>query len=263
MIVVYPMLWHTFPLLSKVESVLVGLLSVLLLYVSIFLHETAHAKTAEHAGYTVSHIDMWLLGGMSHINFTPEPSTLSKQTTAQPPTTTQASEPSPTVNDMETLTELGTKKDAWNLLHIAVVGPVTSLFLAATFGMMYFIIDKSYEAASVLFYVLALLNLVIALFNLLPGLPLDGGNIVRSVIWIITGNEVRGTHFASRIGQIIALAIPVGVILLRLKTLHTTSIPISVMGIALSIVLGFFLWTGSSQGLKHNRLEENNNRTVS
>ncbi len=79
--------------------------------------------------------------------------------------------------------------------------------LALVFWLLYLIpADKTGPLAAMLSY-LALINLILAVFNLLPGFPLDGGRVLRSIIWGATGNLVKATNIAGRIGQLLGWAL--------------------------------------------------------
>jgi len=86
--------------------------------------------------------------------------------------------------------------------RIAVAGPLSSFFLAVVF---FILAGWSSGSPAALFSYLARINLFIALFNLIPGFPMDGGRVFRSAVWAKTGNLYRATRQASRVGRGIAL----------------------------------------------------------
>jgi Zn-dependent protease/CBS domain-containing protein len=153
----------TYPSWSLGTAYLLGFLSGLLLFVTVLLHELAHSFTARALGLPVNTITLFIFGGVS--NLTQEPQT-------------------PRIEFL-----------------VAVAGPLTSLVLSGVFFLLYGALQgTSTELTAVLAY-LAFVNLILAIFNLIPGFPLDGGRVLRSVVWGITGNLRRATHIASNIGD--------------------------------------------------------------
>ena len=149
---------------------LLGLIASLLLFVSVLLHELSHSFTARARGLKVRDITLFIFGGVSNI-------------------------------------EQEAKKASDEFL-IAFVGPLTSLILAGVFFGLEQVVTPTIGhvgagAAAVLQY-LAFINFILALFNLIPGFPLDGGRVLRSIIWGITRNFQRSTQLAGFVGQLVA-----------------------------------------------------------
>lgn len=141
-----------------------GVLAALLLFSSVLVHELAHSLVAKARGMSVTGITLFLLGGVSNLEEEPE---------------------EPRVE-----------------FSMAIVGPLASLILAAMFwGLLQFVQDTQSPLAAVLGY-LALINGALAVFNLLPGYPLDGGRVLRSIVWSRTGSIVRATNVAATVGQL-------------------------------------------------------------
>lgn len=88
--------------------------------------------------------------------------------------------------------------------QIAIVGPVTSLVIGAIAYVVGQVIGGSVPVLSALLVYLGLTNLLLGIFNLIPGFPLDGGRVLRSIIWQVTGSLQRATRWASLVGQAIA-----------------------------------------------------------
>src|SRR3990170_3021808 len=96
---------------------------------------------------------------------------------------------------------------------MAIVGPLTSLVLAGLFQVLSEFFDPQSMSGAVVGY-LALINLILAIFNLLPGFPLDGGRVLRSIIWASTGSLSKATNAAALVGRFIGWGlITYGVIL--------------------------------------------------
>jgi len=154
-----------YPGFSRTTNWALGLLAALLLFGSVLFHELSHSIVARYYGAEVKGITLFLFGGVS-------------QTSDEP---ASASE------------------EFW----MALVGPITSFFLGAVFYTaaitagnlgwpLWFVAVSSY---------LGFINLILGVFNLLPGFPLDGGRVLRSIIWAITGNLTKATRWASYVGQ--------------------------------------------------------------
>ncbi len=152
------------PAASSGQDWAMGFVAAVMLFVCVLIHELGHSVVAQIYGLNVPRITLFLFGGVSQI-------------AAEPGTPGQ---------------------EFW----IAVIGPVVSLALAALF----------WEIEPLLAYIspwiavaecLALMNLVLALFNLIPGFPLDGGRILRAMVWRATGAYQRATGAAAVIGRFV------------------------------------------------------------
>jgi Zn-dependent protease len=156
---------HVLPALSPAQYWLHGVLASLLLFASVFLHELSHALVALEHGIPVGGITLHVFGGVSQLD-------------AEPPT--------PRAEAL-----------------IAAVGPLTSFGIAG----LCFTAERAVAGLPSLQAVtgyLAAVNLVIGVFNLLPGFPLDGGRLLRAALWYWTGALPRATLVASRIGSAFA-----------------------------------------------------------
>jgi Zn-dependent protease/CBS domain-containing protein len=155
-----------FPGWSASTYWLAAFISVLLLFGSILLHEYAHALVAQARGVAVKTITLFIFGGVAQLEQEPKRPGIEFQ--------------------------------------IAIAGPIASFLLA---GIAYLLAlpfqgDGSPEEAVLDYLVVS--NLLLGAFNLLPGFPLDGGRILRSIIWKVTGNMQRSTRIASYVGQGVA-----------------------------------------------------------
>lgn len=152
------------PGIAPVPAYALGLLSALLLFASILLHELGHAVVARRHGVTIEEIDLWLLGGVARMK--------------------------------------GSPKAAGDELRFALAGPAVTLAIAACFGLLAAALPSSAPAAlrAVVDYQ-AYVNTAILVFNLLPAFPLDGGRVARAAIWGRIGDLDRATGIAARIGR--------------------------------------------------------------
>jgi Zn-dependent protease len=154
---------------------LAGTITSLLLFASVVVHELGHAWVARRAGLPISGITLFLFGGVARM--VREPS-------------------APGVE-----------------LRIAVAGPITSLALALGFAMVW-VVAQPLEVVAAAALWLARINMGVALFNLVPGFPLDGGRVLRAVVWWWTGRFRDASRVAAQSGQVVALGfIGLGILL--------------------------------------------------
>ena len=147
---------------SVAEYWIMGAITAVMLFVSVLLHELGHAVVAKRYGIPVPRITLFVFGGVSQI-------------AEEPPSA---------------------GKEFW----IAVVGPVASFALAAFFWELEPLVSFSSPLLALTEY-LALINLVLGVFNLIPGFPLDGGRVLRAVAWRVTGKYQRATAVAAVTGR--------------------------------------------------------------
>jgi Zn-dependent protease len=151
-----------------------GLLTSVLFFTSVLLHELSHSIVARSRGLPVEDITLFLFGGVSEIADEPE---------------------SPTTEFL-----------------MALAGPATSLLLGGVFLVLSALVGRSSRLLSIMSLYLGQINLGLGLFNLIPGFPLDGGRVLRSILWNRNQDLRRATRTASLIGQGIAyLFIVVGI----------------------------------------------------
>lgn len=182
-----------------------GVAFAVLLYLSVLLHEASHAYMARHYGFRVPTITLHFLGGMTAID--------------------------------------GEARKPREEFMIAVVGPLSSLVIAAGALGLWFITPDGLLKFAVEGLFLA--NLVVGVLNLLPGLPLDGGRVLKAVVWRATGNMHRATIVAAwggRIAAISALFWP----LFQSVVLDVRS---TMLDYVLAIVIFLFLWSGATAAM--------------
>jgi len=148
------------------ERAWLGILTALLFFASVLAHELAHSVLARMRGLPVSRITLFIFGGISQIG-----------------------------GDFESAAGEG-----W----IAFVGPLSSIVIAALFYFVAQVLGM-HSAMGIAAGYLAWANGVLAIFNLVPAYPLDGGKVLHSLIWRTTGDRRRATQVAAAIGQTIAV----------------------------------------------------------
>jgi Zn-dependent protease/CBS domain-containing protein len=134
-----------------------------LLFASVLAHELAHSLVAQAAGIRVRAITLFILGGVSQLDQEPK---------------------KPGVE-----------------FRMAIAGPGTSIILGGIFWSIYFATRYSSEPLSELAFWSGYINMGLAVFNMLPGFPLDGGRVLRSILWWRSGNLQRATRIAATIGR--------------------------------------------------------------
>ena len=157
---------QSFPGWSTPTYWITAFISALLLFVCVLLHELAHSLVAQVHGLTVKNITLFIFGGVATIK--------------------------------EEMKRPGIE------FQIAVVGPITSLFLAAIAFLLAWPFRGSNSPTEAVLDYLAASNFLLGVFNLIPGFPLDGGRVLRSIAWKITGNIQKSTRIASYAGQAMA-----------------------------------------------------------
>ena len=152
------------------QRIILGILASVLFFASITIHELAHCILAIHCNIPVKEITLFVLGGVSQI-------------------TKEATHPK-----MELL--------------IAIVGPLASLAMGSIFYGAHLLAGETLLARFM--WWLAIINVILAAFNLIPGFPLDGGRIFRAIVWQRTHNYYKATSIAIKVGQGIAYSFIIG-----------------------------------------------------
>ena len=159
----------TYPGSSTVTYYLLGLIASILLFVSVLLHELAHSFVARSRGLQVKSIVLFIFGGVSNIEQEPQ---------------------TPGVE-----------------FSMAFIGPLVSLLIGVVcYGLLLLVRGTHSLIVPILSY-LALMNIILGIFNLIPGFPLDGGRVLRSIIWKATGNFQTATNITTFVGQAFAYLI--------------------------------------------------------
>ncbi len=160
-----------FPTHSSGSNMIIALFASALFFASLLFHEMSHSLVANLNNIPIKKITLFIFGGMSHMSEEP--------------------------------------KAPGAELKMALAGPASSFVLAGAFYLIFRLmagagLRSEYFAA---FSWLAQINLFLAIFNLAPGFPLDGGRVVRAVVWRISGNFERATNVAARAGQGVAFVL--------------------------------------------------------
>ena len=144
-------------------SIFAGVVTSLLFFGSILAHELMHSLVAQASGIPVRAITLFIFGGVAQISAEPK---------------------EPKVE-----------------LRIALAGPLTSFLLGGIFWAIWYMLPDTAEVAVVIAFWLGSINLLLAVFNLIPGLPLDGGRVLRAILWWRSRNLYRATKIASKVGR--------------------------------------------------------------
>ncbi|MBI4481337.1 MAG: site-2 protease family protein [Acidobacteria bacterium] len=159
---------HLHPTWTSAEHIVFGITTSLLFFGSVVLHELGHSALALRYGIPVKSITLFVFGGVAQI----------------------AKEPEKPAHEF----------------NIAIAGPMVSTALGVVFHGIRFLTQGTAEGVSSQAEWLGRINLMLALFNLIPGFPLDGGRVLRSLVWKLTGSFERATAAAAASGQFFAYA---------------------------------------------------------
>ena len=182
-----------------------GVAFAVLLYLSVLLHEMSHALVAKHYGLPVRSISLQFLGGMTEID--------------------------------------GEAATAGQEFKIAVVGPLTSLAVGIVALFLVPVVPDGLTRMAV--QGLAGANLVVGILNLVPGLPLDGGRVLRAAVWQAAGNMHRGTIVAAWCGRAVAVA----ALLWPVAASTVFDTRPTLVDFALAAVVAGFLWSGATSSM--------------
>ncbi|MDO8687244.1 MAG: site-2 protease family protein [Dehalococcoidales bacterium] len=141
----------------------IGIITSLLFFTSVLAHELAHSLVGRANSVPIVSITLFIFGGIAQMS-------------------KEAEQP-------------GAE------LKMAAAGPICSLVIGSLFGLLWWVIPNIAEPVASMILWLAVMNGALAVFNLIPGFPLDGGRVFRSLLWRITGSYRRSTQIATRIGQ--------------------------------------------------------------
>ncbi|HEX9667352.1 MAG TPA: site-2 protease family protein [Thermodesulfobacteriota bacterium] len=194
-----------YPGLTSLAYWIMGAFAAILLFLCVLLHELSHSYVAQKSGIAVPRITLFIFGGVAQIAEDPK---------------------NPKIE-----------------LNVAVAGPICSLLLALLFWILSkSVLVSSYIQLLAIFEYLAFINIALAVFNLVPGFPLDGGRILRAYLWDRWGDMRKATHTVSRIGS----GFGIGLIILGLINFFLGNF---IGGIWL-VFIGMFLNQASKSGYR-------------
>jgi Zn-dependent protease/CBS domain-containing protein len=202
-----------FPKWSNEKGLVVAAITAFLFFGSVLGHELAHSLVARRFRMSVSSITLFLLGGVANLR--------------KEPPSAQAE------------------------FFMASAGPATSVLIGVVgLGVAFFLESRAAlpnaEAVQAIAGYLGTVNLYLAAFNMIPGFPLDGGRVLRSLIWGITGNRTRATTIAARGGQLVAFALGAFVVY-EVVVLQEAS------GLWLGLI-AYFLYSAATSTLQQERV---------
>lgn len=190
----------------------VGVIFAIVLYLAVLLHEASHALMARRQGFDVHSITLHFLGGVTAIE--------------------------------------GEARTPRQEFLIAVVGPLTSLAVGAVAFALWFVTPDGVLRLTV--EGLAGANLLIGVLNLVPGLPLDGGRVLKAAVWGVTGRNSSGTIAAGWGGRLAAVAV-IAWPFLQSAVVGTEP---TVIDVVLSAVIAAFLWSGASAAIASAKIRD-------
>jgi Zn-dependent protease/predicted transcriptional regulator len=155
--------------LSELEYWLLAAIASLLLFVSVLIHELAHSFMAQARGLAAKSITLFIFGGVSNLG--------------------------------------GEAKKPSTEFLVAIVGPLTSFALAIPAALVWSVTWPDEPRIGLVAGYLAIINVILGVFNLVPGFPLDGGRVLRAILWTATGSVRRATEIAATVGRLIAWAL--------------------------------------------------------
>ena len=187
--------------------------AAVLFFASVLVHELAHAIEARHRGVEVHRITLFLFGGAAEMD-----------------------------------SDIRRPRDEFAL---TAVGPFASFVLAAAFGLIATYAGRAgVEVVGQVAGLLGWVNLALGVFNLLPGAPLDGGRILRSVVWAATGDRQRATRVAAATGQVLGFG------LIAAGVLQFFLVPAGLIGGIWFVVLGWFLAAAARNEVVQSRIQD-------
>lgn len=194
-----------------------GAVAALLLFLSVLLHELAHSVVARSRGIPVRGITLFIFGGVAEMTM-----------------------------------EARTPGDEFAL---TIAGPLASLTLAGFFTLLGLAAGAiGLESVSVLGGTLAWLNLVLAVFNMVPAFPLDGGRILRALIWRLTGNLGVATRIATFVGRAFGWVLILSGLMLFLASFRVEGLQGGQISGAWMMLLGWFLNSAATAAARYDRV---------
>ncbi|MFC1987053.1 site-2 protease family protein [Chloroflexota bacterium] len=195
----------------------IGVITSLLFFASVLAHELAHSLVGRANGIPIKSITLFIFGGVAQ------------------------------------MTREATRAAAE--FRMAAAGPICSLLIGGLFGL-FLLIPNMPEPIATMIRWLAIMNGVLAVFNMVPGFPLDGGRVLRSLLWRFTGNYSRSTRIATRVGQGIGYLLGLAGILIIILSFILPSFSFSWFDGVWIVFIGWFLESAASASYNQIRREE-------
>ena len=199
-----------YPQWNFIERWGMALATSLLFFASVVVHELSHSLVALRRGIPVLGITLFIFGGVSQLS-------------------REATQP------------------RWEAA-IAAAGPLTSLALSALFFAIAFVVGSAETHVEGAAMLLGIINLALAVFNMLPGFPMDGGRVLRAVVWSVTRSYSRATRVAASTGRLVGLGIAAAGVLLFLLQ--------GDVGALWLVFVGLFLESAARSSYRHQRAED-------
>ncbi len=203
-----------YPNWSEPSYWIISIIASLLFFSSVVAHELAHSLVGRAQGIPIRSITLFIFGGIAHM-------------------TKEATNP-------------GAE------FKMAFAGPLASLFIGGLFGLVWVFTRNLNQPVADMMQWLAIINVALAVFNLIPGFPLDGGRVFRSILWRFTANYNRSTQIATRVGRGVGYSFILGGIVIIILTEQFIS------GLWLAFI-GWFLENAASSSYRqlqwHNILQ--------
>ncbi|MEK6538060.1 MAG: site-2 protease family protein, partial [Nitrospirota bacterium] len=189
---------------------IMAFVAAIMLFSSILLHELSHSYVAQRQGIRIKSITLFIFGGIAQM--------------------------------------VGESRTPSGEMKIAAAGPALSLFISGIFWFIVFVLKRDMATSPVLAisYFLASTNMMLAVFNLIPGFPLDGGRMLRAFIWKRTNNLNKATLITSRIGKGFAILLIIGGLWHILQGVFISGLWL--------IFVGMFLQQAADQGYRQTLL---------
>ncbi|CAN5473315.1 site-2 protease family protein [soil metagenome] len=191
----------TYPDWTEAQYWTVAFASVILLFLSVLLHEFGHAIMAQSRGVEVRSITLFIFGGVAG---------LARES-----------------------------DEAGDEFWIAIAGPIVSILLAGVFGVAWLIFSGVNDQLAALLGYLAYINVILVLFNMIPGFPLDGGRVLRAAVWRATNDMRKATRITAAIGVGIGTLFVAGGLVLIVTGFLVNGI--------WAVVIGWFLQSAAQQ----------------
>ncbi|MBN1191546.1 MAG: site-2 protease family protein [Dehalococcoidales bacterium] len=209
-----------YPGWSRLSYWLSGIIASLMIFMSVLVHEFCHSLVARNRGMKVDSIILFIFGGVSNIETEPERASVE--------------------------------------FIMSAAGPVSSLILGGIFAGLVWLVENSAMENTPLYavlFILAYTNIILAIFNIIPGFPLDGGRVLRSILWGATGNLQKATTIAGNIGRAVGwIMILIGIAWIFNQKIWI--LPTGFINGIWLIFIGWFLASAADNALREQSMQQ-------